>query len=46
MNVRDFDEANDLLIANDFQYTQCGRMTHTGTSKATLMVSPVEIVEK
>lgn len=40
MNVDDFEEAYEFLIAQGFTDTQGGHITNTGTSKATLMVSP------
>ena len=40
MNVRDFDEAYKLLEEKGFRNSQGDRITNTGTSKATLMVSP------
>lgn len=40
MNVRDFDEAYEFLTARGFKNAQGGKVTDTGTSKATLMVSP------
>ena len=40
MNVRDFDEAYKLLEEKGFKNAQGGRITDTGTSKATMMVSP------
>ena len=40
MNVRDFDEAYQLLEARGFKNAQGDKITETGTSKSTLMVSP------
>ena len=40
MNVRDFDEAYQLLEAKGFKNAQGDKITETGTSKATMMVSP------
>ena len=40
MNVRDFDEAYELLISKGFKNAQGGKITDTGSSKATLMVLP------
>ena len=40
MNVRDFDEAYAFLTARGFRNAQGDRITDTGSSKATLMVSP------
>lgn len=40
MNVRDFDEAYELLISKGFKNAQGDKITETGSSKATLMVSP------
>lgn len=40
MNVRDFDEAYDFLAAHGFKNAQGDKVTDTGSSKATLMVSP------
>ena len=40
MNVRDFDEAFDFLIARGFRNAQNGKVTDTGSSRATLMISP------
>ena len=40
MNVRDFDEAYKLLEEKGFQNAQGGKITDTGTSRATMMVSP------
>ena len=40
MNVRDFDEAYDFLVAHGFKNAQGDKVTDTGSSKATLMVSP------
>lgn len=40
MNVRDFDEAYEFLTSKGFKNAQGGKITDTGSSKATLMVSP------
>ena len=40
MNVRDFDEAYEFLTARGFKNAQGDKVTDTGSSKATLMVSP------
>ena len=40
MSVRDFDEAYKLLEERGFKNTQGDKITETGTSKATMMVSP------
>ncbi len=40
MNVRDFDEAYDLLVSKGFKDVNNGKVTNTGTSKATMLVSP------
>ena len=40
MNVRDFDEAYQFLLSKGFKNAQGDRITDTGTSKATMMVSP------
>jgi hypothetical protein len=40
MNVRDFDEAYEFLKARGFKNAQGDKITDTGSSKATLMVSP------
>ena len=40
MNVRDFDEAYRMLTEKGFQNAQGEKITDTGTSKATMMVSP------
>ena len=40
MNVRDFDEAYQLLEARGFKNAQGDKVTDTGSSKATMMVSP------
>lgn len=40
LNVDDFDEAYEFLIARGFKDSQNGKITDTGSSKATLMVSP------
>lgn len=39
LNVRDFDEAYEFLTAHGFTNTQGDKVTDTGSSKATLMVS-------
>ena len=39
-NVREFDEAYKFLTEHGFKNAQGGKITDTGTSKATLMVSP------
>ena len=40
MNVRDFDEAYKLLEEKGFKNAQGEKITHTGSSIATMMVSP------
>lgn len=40
MNVRDFDEAYAFLTAHGFKNVQGDKVTDTGSSKVTLMVSP------
>lgn len=40
MNVRDFDEAYKMLEEKGFTNAQGDRITHTGSSIATMMVSP------
>ena len=40
MNVRDFDEAYEFLTAHGFVNAAGDKVTDTGSSKATLMVSP------
>ena len=40
MNIRDFDEAYKFLEEKGFQNAQGGKITETGSSKATMMVSP------
>ena len=40
MNVRDFDEAYELLTSKGFRNAQGDKITDTGTSKATMMASP------
>ncbi len=40
MSVRDFDEAYEFLLSKGFKNAQGGKVTDTGSSKATLMVSP------
>jgi hypothetical protein len=40
MNVRDFDEAYKMLEEKGFKNAQGGKITDTGTSKSTMMVSP------
>ncbi len=40
MNVRDFDEAYKLLEEKGFKNAQGDRITNTGSSKSTMMVSP------
>lgn len=40
MNVRDFDEAYEYLISKGFRNAQGDKVTDTGSSKATMMVSP------
>ena len=40
MNIRDFDEAYQLLEERGFKNAQGDKITDTGSSKATMMVSP------
>ncbi len=40
MNVDNFDEAYELLTAHGFKNAQGEKVTDTGSSRATLMVSP------
>lgn len=40
MNVRDFDEAFEFLKSKGFKNAQGDRITDTGSSKSTMMVSP------
>ena len=40
MNIRDFDEAYQLLEERGFKNAQGDKITETGTSKSTMMVSP------
>lgn len=40
MNVDDFDEAYNFLLSKGFVNAQGDKITDTGSSKATLMVSP------
>lgn len=40
MNVRDFDEAYKMLEEKGFKNTQGGKITNTGSSKSTMMISP------
>ena len=40
MNVRDFDETFEFLTSKGFKNAQGDRITDTGSSKATMMVSP------
>ncbi len=40
MNVRDFDEAYELLKEKGFTNAQGDKITNTGSSKSTMMVSP------
>jgi hypothetical protein len=40
MNVRDFDEAYKMLEEKGFKNAQGDRITNTGSSKSTMMVSP------
>lgn len=40
MNVRDFDEAYQMLQEKGFRNAQGDRITNTGSSKSTMMVSP------
>ena len=49
MNVRDFDEAYQMLEERGFKNAQDDKITNTGSSKSTMMVSPsgfsISIVE-
>lgn len=40
INVRDFDEAYDFLIARGFKNGQNGTVTNTGSAKACILFSP------
>ena len=40
MNVRDFDEAYDLLESKGFKNSQGDKITETSSSKSTMMASP------
>ena len=40
MNVRDFDEAYKMLEEKGFRNAQGDKITHTGSSVSTMMVSP------
>ena len=40
MNVRDFDEAYQMLLDKGWKNAQGDRITETGSSKSTMMVSP------
>ena len=40
INVRDFDEAYKMLEEKGFKNAQGGKITDTGSSKSTMMVSP------
>lgn len=40
INVRDFDEAYEFLTARGFKNAQGDKVTDTGSSKATLLISP------
>ena len=40
MTVDNFDEAYEFLISRGFKNSQGDKITDTGTSKATLMISP------
>ena len=40
MNVRDFDEAYSMLEEKGFKNAQGDKITETGSSKSTMMVSP------
>ena len=40
MNIRDFDEAYQMLEEKGFKIVQGGKITDTGSSKAVMMVSP------
>ena len=40
MNVDNFEEAYEFLTARGFKNAQGGKVTETGSSKATMMISP------
>ena len=40
MNIRDFDEAYKMLEEKGFKNAQGEKITETGSSKSTMMVSP------
>jgi hypothetical protein len=40
MNIRDFDEAYKMLEEKGFKNAQGDKVTDTGSSKSTMMVSP------
>ena len=40
MNVRDFDEAYEFLVAHGFEIVPGGKITETGSSRSVMMVSP------
>jgi len=40
MNVRDFDEAYQMLLEKGWKNAQGDKITNTGSSKSTMMVSP------
>ena len=40
MNIRDFDEAYQMLQEKGFVNAQGDKITHTGSSESTMMVSP------
>ncbi len=40
LSVRDFDEAYQFLLSEGFKNAQGDKVTDTGSSKATLMISP------
>ena len=40
MNMRDFDEAYEFLIAHGFEIVPGGKITETGSSRSVMMVSP------
>lgn len=40
MNVRDFDEAYEFLLSRGFKNAQGDKITETGSSRDTLMISP------
>ena len=40
MNIRDFDEAYQMLEEKGFKNSQGEKITNTGSSKSTMMVSP------